>query len=438
MSIGLLTILLFASLFTLLAIGTPIAFALMVVGTMFGLILWGPSHIYVLASATLGATSSQVLIAVPLFIFMGNILVHTGVARDMFKSMHYWTGPLKGSLAMGTIGIGAVFGAMCGSVSATTITIGNIALPSMLERGYDKNLVLGTVATSGLLAFLIPPSVLAIIWGSIAGVSIGKLYLGMFVPGFILAALYILYIGTRSFFDPKLGPPIPKEERPSWREKFVSLKGIVIPLLLVLAVIGGIYSGIATPTEAAGVGALAVVIAALITRSLKWQNFKQAVWGTGRVTAMVLWIMIGITIFTNVYNALGAPRLINEMLAVLPVSGFGVVIMMQVIIFFLGMVMDDTAIIMLTTPMFMPVIRSLGFDPLWFGVLYMVNLQAALMTPPYGFSLFLMRAITPKTITMGDIYRSAYPFVIIQLVCLVLVMAFPPLSTWLPALFIRK
>lgn len=437
MSIELITLLLFGSVFFLFTIGCPISFALIISGVFFGVSLWGPSHLYMVASSLYGATTSQILVAIPLFILMGNVLANTGIAAKLFKALYYWSGPLRGGLAMGTEAICAIFAAMCGTSSAATITMGTIALPEMLKRKYDKNLAVGSVGSGGLLGILIPPSVIAIIYASVSGVSVGRLYFGMFIPGFLLATLYILYIGIRAYLQTEWAPSIPKEQRPSWGEKFRASKGIVLPVLIVAAVLGGIYSGIITPTEAAGVGAICVFIAAAIDRSLSWQSVKQSLLATLRLTSMVVWLIMGVTVFTNVYNALGAPELINRVITMLPGGGFGVIILMQLSIFLLGMIMDDVAIILLCTPMYLPIVRSLGFDPLWFGILFMVNMQCAWLTPPYGFNLFYMRAITPPEISMGDIYRSVLPFIGMQMVCLILVMIFPPIATWLPSVVIR-
>lgn len=437
MNIELITLLLFGSVFFLFAIGCPISFALIIVGIMFGVSLWGPAHLYMVASSLYGATTSQILIAIPLFILMGNVLANTGIAAKLFKAIYFWSGPIRGGLAMGTEAICAIFAAMCGTSTAATITMGTIALPEMLKRKYDKNLAVGSVGSGGLLGILIPPSVIAIIYASVSGVSVGRLYFGMFIPGFLLAFLYILYIGIRAYLQTEWAPSIPKEQRPSWEEKFVALKGVVLPVLIVAAVLGGIYSGIITPTEAAGVGAICVFIAAAIDRSLGWHSVKQSLLGTLRLTSMVVWLIMGVTVFTNVYNALGAPELINRLIALLPGGGFGVIILMQLSIFLLGMIMDDVAIILLCTPMYLPIVTSLGFDPLWFGILFMVNMQCAWLTPPYGFNLFYMRAITPPQITMGDIYRSVLPFIALQMLCLLLVMFFPPIATWLPSVVIR-
>jgi len=436
MSIELVTILLFGSVFFLFAIGCPISFALIIVGIVFGVSLWGPAHLYMVASSLYGATTSQILVAIPLFILMGNVLANTGIAAKLFKALYFWSGPIRGGLAMGTEAICAIFAAMCGTSTAATITMGTIALPEMLKRKYDKNLAVGSVGSGGLLGILIPPSVIAIIYASVSGVSVGRLYFGMFIPGFLLAFLYVLYIGVRAYLQTEWAPSISKEQRPSWKEKFVALKGVILPVLIVIAVLGGIYSGIITPTEAAGVGAICVFIAAAIDRSLSWQSLKQSLLATLRLTSMVVWLIMGVTVFTNVYNALGAPDLINRVISMLPGGGFGVIVLMQLSIFFLGMIMDDVAIILLCTPMYLPIVTSLGFDPLWFGILFMVNMQCAWLTPPYGFNLFYIRAITPPEISMGDIYRSVLPFICLQILCLLLVMFFPPLATWLPSVVI--
>ncbi|MEW5722420.1 MAG: TRAP transporter large permease subunit [Thermodesulfobacteriota bacterium] len=432
MDIGLTTVLLFGSIFLLFVIGCPISFSLIIVSLVFGAFLWGPSHLYMLASSLYGATTSQILMAIPLFILMGNVLATTGLARDMFQALYYWSGPVRGGLAMGTVAICAVFAAMCGTSTAATITMGTIALPAMRDHAYNKELSIGSVAAGGLLGILIPPSVIAIIYASSAGLSVGQLYFGIFIPGFLLAFLYIAYIGLRAWWQPGWAPSIPKAERPSWSKKFRSLKGVVLPLVIVAAVLGGIYSGIITPTEAAGVGALCVILAAALTRSLTWTNLTQALRRTLELTSMVVWLIMGVTVFTNVYNALGAPEIIQRLVELLPVSGFGVIILMQLSIFILGMIMDDIAIILLCTPIFLPIVQSLGYDTLWFGVLFMVNIQLAWLSPPYGFNLFYMRAITPADVSMMDIYRSVLPFLALQMLCLILVMLIPALATWLP------
>jgi len=320
-----------------------------------------------------------------------------------------------------------------------TVTIGKLAIPEMRGHGYQKELVLGTICVSGVLDFLIPPSILAIILGSISGLSVGWLYLAMFVPGFVLAGLYLAYIGVRCYLQPHLGPAISTKDLPPWYKRLTSVKSVVPPVAIVVAVLGGIYTGITTPTESAGVGALSMAIYAALTRSLNWSILRRAVWMTLELTSMLAWLIIGVTCFTNVYTVLGAPQLIQKFVTMLPVGRFGVIIMIQILWLILGSLMDDLAIMMLTVPVFFPIVKSLGFDLIWFSVLFMVNMQVAWLTPPYGFSLFLVRGITSSTdITMGDIYRGVVPFICVQLICLGLLMAFPGMALWLPTFFLSK
>jgi tripartite ATP-independent transporter DctM subunit len=438
MSIGLITVLLFACLFTLLLLGLPVSFALLITGIIFTLSLWGPSHLFVLASSMQGALSTEVYIAIPLFILMGNILSHTGIADELFHALYLWTGRLKGGLAMGTVGAGTILAAMCGSSEAGTLTVGLMALPAMLKRGYDPRIAIGSIASGGLLGFLIPPSVIAIVYAGISGVSMGKLYFASFLPGLLLASLYILYIGIRSAVEPGFCPSIPKEETPTWQERFQALAKVVLPLLIIFVVLGGIYGGITTPTEAAGVGAITAFIVAILKRRITWKAVNEALRATFQLLGMIGWIIMCVTVFSNVYNALGAPEIVNSLISCFPAGGFGVIIFMQLSIFILGTFMDDFALLFLTMPIFVPIIKSLGFDPIWFGVLILINMQCALLTPPYGFNLFYMRAITPPEIKTLTIYKGVLPFIGLQLVCLVLVMLFPQIALWLPAAFSGK
>ena len=438
MSIGLITILLFACLFTLLLLGMQVSFSLLITSIVFTLVLWGPKHLYVLASSMQGALSTEVFIAIPLFILMGNILSHTGIADELFQALHVWTARLRGGLAMGTVGAGTVLAAMCGSSEAGTLTVGLMALPAMLKRGYDEGIAIGSIAAGGLLGFLIPPSIIAIVYAGIAGVSIGKLYFASFVPGLLLAALYLAYIAIRSAIQKDLCPAIPREQAADWGEKFRALSKVVLPLGIIVLVLGGIYGGVTTPTEAAGVGAASAFIVAVLKRKLTWKATKQALLDTFKLMGMIGWIIACVTLFSNVYNALGAPKIVNELIEYFPAGGFGVIIFMQLSIFILGTFMDDFALLFLTMPIYVPIVRSLGFDPIWFGVLILINMQCALLTPPYGFNLFYMRAITPQKISTFTIYRGVLPFIALQLLSLVLVMVFPSFATWLPAVLIKK
>ena len=434
MSIGLTTLLLFGCLFLLISIGVHIAFSLLIVGIGFTLFLWGPSHLYVIASSMFGSMSSQIYIAIPLFILMGNLLAYTGIADELFNALYLWTARLRGGLAMGTVSAGTLLAAMCGSSEAGTLTVGIMALPAMTKRGYNKPLALGSIAAGGLLGFLIPPSIMAIVYAALSGVSLGKLYFASLIPGLLLAGLYMVYIWVRSYLQPGLCPRIPKEESPSWVERFKALKMVILPSLIVVIVLGGIYSGATTPTEAAGVGCASAFIVAIVKGRLNWKNLKEALLSTFSLLGMIAWMIMCVTVFTNVYNALGAPKIVNEIVTIFPAGGFGVIVMMQLSIFILGMVMDDFALLFLTMPIFVPIIKQLGFDPIWFGVLILINMQCALLTPPYGFNLFYVRAIAPDDISTFTIYRGVVPFICLQLLCLIIVMLFPSLALWLPSL----
>lgn len=434
MSIGLTTLLLFGCLFFLLFMGFHVAFSLLITGILFTLFLWGPSHLYVVASSMFGSMSSEIYMAIPLFILMGNVLAHTGIADELFEALHAWTSRLKGGLAMGTVTAGTVLAAMCGSSEAGTLTVGIMALPAMLKRNYHEGIAIGSIAAGGLLGFLIPPSIMGIVYAAISGVSLGKLYFASLIPGLLLAALYLAYIGLRCYLNPDLCPAIPEDERPSRQEKLLALKKVILPIMIIVVVLGGIYSGAITPTEAAGVGCGCAFIVALFKGRITWDNLKKALTSTYALLGMIAWMIMCVTVFSNVYNALGAPKIVNEIVGLFPAGGFGVVLMMQLSIFVFGMVMDDFAVLFLTIPIFVPIIKHLGFDPVWFGVLILINMQCALLTPPYGFNLFYMRVITPKEISTFRIYRGVIPFIGLQLLSMILVMIFPSLALWLPNL----
>jgi tripartite ATP-independent transporter DctM subunit len=374
--------------------------------------------------------TNYIIIAVPLFVLMSNLLKHSGLAEQLYEGVYRWMGALRGGLAIGTVIICAIFAAMAGISSVATVSMGLIALPSMLKRGYQKEIAVGTISAGGALGILIPPSVIMIIYGSMAEVSIGQLFMGGMIPGILLALIFCLYIFVRCLIDPGLGPPI--QERYSWKEKLITLKGLVLPTILILVVLGVIYTGVATPTEAAGIGAFGALICALVYRGLTWKKFRQALASTTSLTAMVLWIMIGAVCFTHLLAYVGFSDVIKEAIARLPVSRWVILAGMQGSYFLLGMFLDPAGIIMLTTPVFVPIVTTLGFDPVWFGVLFTVNMEMAYLTPPFGFNLFIMKGVVPKEITMDDIYRSIIPFVVLQGLCLILCIVFPQLVLYLP------
>lgn len=434
MDISVLTLIIFGGMFLLLASGIPVSFALGGVGLFFTFFLWGPKALGTIAFAAFDIWSSPILMAAPLFLLMGIILQESGITDDVYEMFYRWMGPIRGGLAIGTIIICTIFAAIMGISGASTITMGLIALPSMLKRNYSKEIVIGSISAGGILGILIPPSVIMIIYSMIGRESVGEMFAGGVIPGLLLATLYILYIGLVAYLRPSMGPAIPKESRASWKEKFISLKSVILPLILIILVLGSIYAGICTPTEASAVGATGAFICAAIHKTLTLSVISKASLQTFKLTGMVMWILLGATLFNNLYRAIGAQSLIMNLVAELEMNRWIVLVLMQFSLFILGMLMDDFAVIMLCVPIYVPIIKALGFNSLWFAMLFMVNMQMAYLTPPYGFNLFYMKSIVPPGITMGHIYRSVIPFIGLQIIALVLIMIFPQLALWLPSL----
>jgi tripartite ATP-independent transporter DctM subunit len=315
--------------------------------------------------------------------------------------------------------------------------MGLIALPAMLKRGYDKILAMGVISGGGALGILIPPSVPMILYATLTGESIGGLFAGGVFPGLLLALIFILYIGIRCFFQPRVGPALPKEERATWQEKFVSLKAVALPVVIIVMVLGSIYSGISTATEAAALGCLGAVFSAGVYRKLTWTLLKESCHRTASLTAMIIWILIGAYCFTSVYTGTGAHELMERLLLSIPGGRYAILITIQMVFFILGCILDPAGIIMICTPVFVPVIKSLGFDPLWFGVLFIMNMEMGYLTPPFGFNLFYMKAIAPPGVTMADIYQSVVPFVALQALGLAVVIIFPEIALWFPRMLAR-
>jgi len=439
MSTGIITIILFASLLILLVLGFPLAFCFGSVAVAFILWQWSSQALFILATTAFSSWTSFILIAVPLFILMANLLERSGMADDLYDMMYKWAGPLRGGLGMGTVVICAIFAAMAGISGVATVTMGLIALPSMLRRNYDKIIAVGCISAGGTLGILIPPSIIMILYASLTGESVGKLFMGGVFPGIILASIFIAYIGIRSFFQPHLGPPIPKEERASWREKLLSLRAVILPIVLIFLVLGVIYTGICTPTEASGVGAFGALIVIIIKRRFTWQIFVDALRRTLNLTTMVMWILLGAKCFSHIYIAMGASELVHELITGFEVNRWFIIIGMQIVLFVLGCFMDPAGIIMICTPVFIPLIIKLGFDPVWFGILFTINMEIGYITPPFGFNLFYMKSLAgPMGVSMGEIYRSIIPFTLLAFIGIAIVMLFPQVALWLPSTMITR
>ena len=432
-----LTIILFGTLVILLLAGLPLVFALGGTATLFTIFIWGPGALAILANRTYMSMSMFMLVAVPMFIFMGAMLQKSGIAEDLYDLMYHWMGGLKGGLAAGTVLICTLFAAMVGISGAATTSMGLLALPSMLKRGYKKEIAIGCISAGGALGILIPPSVLMIVLALFARLSVGKLFIGGVLPGLLLCGLFVSYILIRSFIQKDIAPGVPKEERLPFHQKMMLITSLIIPIGLIFAVMGSIFFGFATPSEASAIGALGAIICAAIKRQLTWKNFVDALFVCLRLSCMVIWIVFAASVFTALYAITGAADLIGEML--LSVGGhWGPIIAMQAIFLVMGMFFDPTGIVLLTTPIFFPVVVELGFDPLWFGILFIINMEMAFLTPPFGFNLFYMKAVVPPGVTMMDIYKSSTPFVVLQLIGLIICMIFPGIVTWLPYLMLGK
>jgi len=432
MSVGVLTILFFGALLLFLALGLPLAFVLGGVSVVFLYFTWGVDSFYLVAAKMWDSMNSFTVVAIPLFVFMAMVLERAGIAQDLYRMMHLWWGGVRGGLAIGTVGICTIFAAMCGISGAAVVSMGTIALPAMLERKYDKELALGCINAGGGLGILIPPSILMILYALITGVSVGKLFAAGVLPGLLLALLLSLYIAVRCYFQPHLGPALPKEERGTWRDKLMALRAVLLPILVVLMVLGSIVAGIATPTEAAGMGVLGALISAAVYGRLSWDMIRESALRTLRLTAMIMWILFAAHAFSAAYQSMGAQALIADLMGSLPGGPWGTLVFIQILLIFLGMVLDPVGIMLITLPVFLPIVTAAGFDPIWFGILFIINMEIGYMTPPFGFNLFYLKGIVPPWITMADIYRSVIPYTLVEIVGLAIVMAFPAIALWLP------
>ena len=429
MSIELVTILLFSGLIFLLAMGVPVAFALGGISAVFAFILGGPNALYIVATTTYREITDPNLITIPLFLLMGNFLFHSGISDRLFQALSYWLSGLRGGLAIVSVGV-CVALAMCGGFGPGILTMGLIAVPAMLKRSYDKSLALGSVMAGGVLGEIIPPSIIMIIFAYIARISIGRLFFGGAIPGLITACLYILYITIRCHFQPHLAPREAVEV--TWRIRWAALKDIVLPVLLVVLVLGSIFLGIATPTEASGVGAMGAFLICFIYGRFTWKVLSDSCLETLKISGMVLWILIGATLFGVFYTSAGAQSLVMEIVKGLQVNRWLILGAMQVILLISGMFMDDYAVVTICAPIFVPIAKFLGFDPIWFSILFILNMQVAYLTPPFGWALILLKGVAPPEIQTKDIWRSVPPFVGIQLLVLIIAMVFPQVALWLP------
>ncbi len=420
-------------LFLGLITGFPMAFTLSCSAIVTAFFFFGAQTLPFVATNVFGMMSSMVLIAMPLFILMACILEKSGVAEDLYAFMYQALGPVRGGLAMGTVLICAIIAAMSGVSTTAVVTMGIVALPIMLKQGYHKSLAIGPILAGGALGLLIPPSISLVVYGMVARVSIGKLFAGGIVPGFILVASFLFYIAVRCFFQPSYGPSVSKKERVPLIKLLILSKGLILPIGVVSVVLGTIFSGVASPTEAAAVGVAGALFSAFVNRRLNWAMLTDAAMRTMSISGMIMWILFGAACFTSIFFRTGGQAFISDFLLGLenPVLIFGVILGVMIV---LGFFLDEITQVMITVPVFLPIIVALGYDPVWFGVLFMTQVQMDYLTPPFGFCLFYMKGVAPPEVSMGDIYRSILPFVLIQLAVVIFILIFPGVVMWLPNL----
>ena len=425
----------FLVLTILLMLGFPVAFTLLGTSLVFGLIGFGWDFFNLLPLRIWGVITNFTLLAVPLFVFMGVTLERSGIAEDLLETMALVFGRMRGGLAVSVVIVGMLLGASTGIVGATVVTMGLLSLSAMLKRGYKAELATGTISASGTLGQIIPPSIVLVLLGDIIGVSVGDLFMGAVIPGMLLVGLYVLYIIVYAWIKPEDAPLISDEEwtrikaQGLWKRV---VKALLPPLVLIVAVLGSIFAGIASPTEAAAVGASGALVLTIANKRLDLKMLRQVMASTTMLTSMVFIILVGAGAFGLVFRGLGGDHMIRSYIGHLAYGKWAILAIIMGLIFVIGFFLDFIEITFIHIPVLAPIMKGFGFDPLWFAVLFALNLQTSFMTPPFGFSLFYLKGVSPPQIKTGHIYKGIIPFVILQLVGLLLVVFFPELATWLP------
>ena len=429
-----IALLMFSSMMLLLLTGQRVFGAIGFVAAASSLAMWGVGGVEMPFHAAFTLFNWYPLLTLPLFIYMGYMLSESGIASDLYRAFHVWFGPLPGGLALGTIGLMVIISAMNG-LSVAGMAIGaSIALPEMLRRGYDKVMITGVIQAGSSLGILIPPSVVLVLYGMIARQPVGQLWLAGVFPGLLMAALFMLYIVIRCRIQPHLGPTLAKEEwQIPWAEKLKLLRSGIVPILIFFSMTGLFVMGVTSLVESSAFGATAATVAALVKRRLTREVMEETMRKSLSVSCMFMWVILAAMCFSAVFDGLGAVNAIESLLIERwDLSPWTIIIMMQVSYLFMGTFLDDTAMLVIVAPLYVPLVIALGFNPVWYGVLYTITCQVAYMTPPFGYNLFLMRAMAPPEISLADIYRSIIPFVLVMIVALVLVMVFPQIAMWLP------
>ena len=425
----------FPALLLALFLGFPVAFSMMGVALVFGFITFDTAVIFQFAQKIDAVASNFVLAAVPLFVFMGSMLERSGIAERLFEAVHLWTRRLPGGLAIGTIIMCVIFAASTGVIGATETVVGLLAIPVMMKYAYDKGLISGTICAGGSLGTIIPPSVVVVVLGPVADVSVGDLFVGMIFPGLIMAGAYITYILVRCTINPAAGPRLPRsDDEPLMAEKLrITLYALVPPVVMIAAVLGSIMFGFAAPTEAAALGALGSILLAILYRQFNFGVLNEALVKTLKVTCMIILILLGGNMFAGVFVASGGVSVAEELIEAANLTPWLTLVVFLAICFFAGFVLDWISVLLIFIPVFIPIIKTLGFDPVWFCVMFLVVIQTSYLTPPMAPAIFYLRGISPPEITLPDMYKGVIPFIILQIICLGIVGWFPQTVLWLPA-----
>ena len=444
MSTELVTLLIFANLILFLLIGFPVAFSLMGVSATWYLILNGTRILSVVPATLFDTATTEIFIAAPLFVLMAVGLERSGIGSLLYEAIHAWTTGIPGGLAVGTVAAAALIAAMTGIGGTAVLVLGVLAVPEMVRRGYDVKLAIGGLPPGGALGVLIPPTVIGVLLGGFAGIPVGGLFFGAAVPGVLIAVLFCVYIVIRCWLNPDLAPRIPPDQRPGLPEKLRALRQIALPALLIALVLGSIWHGIATPSEAAGIGALGTLVIAALRGRLGLKVLWSVLSDSARVSVMVLTLLIGGALFSRLLQISGSARMVSEMLIGVDLGVYGTVLVFVAVATLLGMFIDGAAIIFIVTPLMIPAVQALGIDQVWFGVLMMIAIAGGYVTPPFGMNLFYLRGILDqakdqpgcgalKKVTLADIWAACLPYVLIMYLALALVILFPGLATWLPS-----
>jgi len=440
MSPEFITIGMFVGLLIGLFMGHHLAFVLGGLAVIFGYLGWGPTSFYMFLNQTWGIMDNYILVCIPLFILMAQLLDQSGVAEDLFNTMLYVFGPIRGGLAVAVVVVSTLFGACTGIIGASVVTMGLLGMPVMLKYNYNKRLASGAICAGGSLGILIPPSIMLVVMADQGALSVGKLFAGAVIPGLILSTLYIGYILIRCWIKPQDGPALSLEERQAVSKMQLTkmvIKTMIPPMILIFGVLGSIFAGIATPTEAAGVGAVLAFAMTVAYGKFTFSGLKAAVVNTAKTTSMVIIILVGAACFSSIFMGSGGGEVVKNFIFGIGLGKWGTFVVMMIILFFLGMFIDWIGIIMITFPIFLPIARELGFDKVWFVVTMAVMLQDSFLTPPFGYALFYLRGVAPPEVTTGDIYWGAFPFWRLMEIGLVIVVVWPATITWLAGVLVR-